>query len=370
MKLEARRDSGMPAGPRDLAPPHRVGRFTGRHALAGAAGACLLGAMLIVPVVSRATAVPFGTEQSLGRAAASTGRYFGAAVDVNRLRDPQYTAALDANFTSVTPENVMKWDATEPVQGTFTFDGADMVFDHATSRGMEVRGHTLVWHAQLPAWVAHLPTADALRSAMNAHIIGVMSHYKGRIYSWDVVNEAFQDGDSGARRSSPFRDRLGDGFIEEAFRTAHSVDPNAKLCYNDYNIDGMNAKSNAVYAMVKDFKARGVPIDCVGFQSHLGSVPGDYQANMQRFADLGVDVPITELDISGSGGAQAGAYSAVVTACLAISRCPGITVWGVSDATSWRGNDTPTLLDGNYLKKPAYLAALAAMDGAPTAGRR
>ncbi|HEY6798957.1 MAG TPA: endo-1,4-beta-xylanase, partial [Kineosporiaceae bacterium] len=289
MKRQATGDRGMPAG-----------RFTGRRPVVGAVGACLLGAMLIVPVLSRATAATLGAGDTLGGAAASTGRYFGAAVDANRLRDPQYTATLDANFTAVTPENAMKWDATEPVRGTFTFDGADMVFDHATRRGMKVRGHTLVWHAQLPAWVGNLPTADALRSAMKAHITGVMSHYKGRIYSWDVVNEAFQDGGSGAHRSSPFQDRLGNGFIEEAFRTARSVDPSAKLCYNDYNIDGVNAKSNAVYAMVKDFKARGVPIDCVGFQSHLGNVstvPGDYQANMQRFADLGVDVPITELDI-------------------------------------------------------------------------
>jgi endo-1,4-beta-xylanase len=355
----------MLEGLRGRAPGRRTGGFTGRRALAGAVGACLIGAMLAIPVVSRATAATIGQEETLGGAAASTGRYFGAAVDVNHLADGQYVAALDANFTSVTPENAMKWDATEPVQGRFSFDGADALFGHALSRGMKVRGHTLVWHGQLPEWVGNLPTADAVRSAMNAHITGVMAHYAGRIYSWDVVNEAFQDGDSGAHRSSVFQDRLGDGFIEEAFRTARSVDPNAKLCYNDYNIEGVNAKSNAVYAMVKDFKARGVPIDCVGIQSHLGgNVPGDYQANLQRFADLGVDVPITELDISGSGGAQADAYNAVAKACQAVSRCTGITVWGVSDATSWRGNDTPTLLDGTYGKKPAYRAAVNALSGA------
>ncbi|EFF88417.1 LOW QUALITY PROTEIN: endo-1,4-beta-xylanase A, partial [Streptomyces sp. e14] len=230
----------------------------------------------------------------------------------------------------MTPENEMKWDATEPTRGTFTFSAADQIVTHAQSKAMKIRGHTLVWHSQLPSWVSGLGAAD-LRTAMNNHITQVMQHYKGKIYAWDVVNEAFQDGSSGARRSSPFQDKLGDGFIEEAFRTARSVDPGAKLCYNDYNTDGVNAKSTAVYNMVKDFKSRGVPIDCVGFQSHFNSaspVPSDYQANLQRFADLGVDVQITELDIEGSGSAQATSYGNVVKACLAVTRCTGMTVWG------------------------------------------
>jgi endo-1,4-beta-xylanase len=198
-----------------------------------------------------------------------------------------------------------------------------------------------------------------------------MQHYKGKIHSWDVVNEAFQDGSSGARRSSPFQDKLGSGFMEEAFRTARAADPNAKLCYNDYNTDGVNAKSNAVYAMVKDFKSRGVPIDCVGFQSHFNPaspVPSDYQANLQRFADLGVDVQITELDIEGSGSAQATNYGNVVKACLAVSRCTGITVWGITDKYSWRSSGTPLLFDSNYAKKPAYDAVLAALGGSGNDG--
>jgi endo-1,4-beta-xylanase len=198
-----------------------------------------------------------------------------------------------------------------------------------------------------------------------------MGHYKGKIHSWDVVNEAFQDGSSGARRSSPFQDKLGNGFIEEAFRTARAADPAAKLCYNDYNTDGINAKSNAVYNMVKDFKARGVPIDCVGFQSHFNSaspVPSDYQANLQRFADLGVEVQITELDIEGSGTSQATSYGNVVKACLAVTRCTGITVWGITDKYSWRASGTPLLFDSNYNKKPAYTAVLSALGGSSGGG--
>ncbi|MGY1502592.1 endo-1,4-beta-xylanase [Streptomyces sp. QTS52] len=307
---------------------------------------------------------------TLGAAATEKGRYFGTAVAANHLGESAYVTTLDNEFTSVTPENEMKWDATESARGSFTFTAADQIVSHAQSHGMKVRGHTLVWHSQLPGWVGGLAAAD-LRTAMNNHITQVMTHYKGKIHSWDVVNEAFQDGASGARRSSPFQDKLGNGFIEEAFRTARSVDPAAKLCYNDYNTDGVNAKSTAVYNLVKDFKARGVPIDCVGFQSHFNSaspVPGDYQANLQRFADLGVDVQITELDIEGSGSAQATSYGNVVKACLAVSRCAGITVWGITDKYSWRASGTPLLFDGNYGRKAAYTSVLTALGGTGSGG--
>ncbi|MCX5414765.1 endo-1,4-beta-xylanase [Streptomyces sp. NBC_00059] len=307
---------------------------------------------------------------ALGDAAAAKGRYFGTAVAANHLGEAAYASTLDAQFDSVTPENEMKWDALEGTRNSFNFTAADQIVSHAQSKGMKVRGHTLVWHSQLPGWVSGLAATD-LRSAMNNHITQVMTHYKGKIHSWDVVNEAFQDGSTGARRSSPFQDKLGDGFIEEAFRTARTVDADAKLCYNDYNTDGQNAKSNAVYAMVKDFKQRGVPIDCVGFQSHFNSnspVPSDFQANLQRFADLGVDVQITELDIEGSGTAQAANYAKVVNACLAVTGCKGLTVWGVTDKYSWRSSGTPLLFDGDYNKKPAYDAVLAALGGSSGGG--
>ncbi|WP_263102262.1 endo-1,4-beta-xylanase [Kitasatospora sp. DSM 101779] len=307
---------------------------------------------------------------TLGASAAAKGRYFGTAVAAGHLGESAYASTLDTEFTAVTPENEMKWDAVEATRNSFNFASADQIVAHAQGKNMKVRGHTLVWHSQLPGWVGGLSAID-LRTAMNNHITQVMTHYKGKIYAWDVVNEAYQDGSSGARRSSPFQDKLGDGYIEEAFRTARSVDPNAKLCYNDYNTDGQNAKSNAVYAMVKDFKQRGVPIDCVGFQSHFNSaspVPSDYRANLQRFADLGVDVQITELDIEGSGSAQATSYTNVVNACLAVTRCTGITVWGITDKYSWRSSGTPLLFDGNYGKKAAYTAVLSALGGSGSGG--
>ncbi|MDO0924287.1 endo-1,4-beta-xylanase [Streptomyces sp. TG1A-8] len=342
----------------------RKGRGGVRSALSAAAVG-LLAAAAIPALAHQAAAA-----DTLGSAAAGKGRYFGTAVAVSHLGESAYAGTLDREFTAVTPENEMKWDATESSRGTFTFGSADQIVSHAQAHSMKVRGHTLVWYSQLPSWVSSLSATD-LRTAMNNHITQVMQHYKGKIYAWDVVNEAFQDGGSGARRSSPFQDKLGNGYIEEAFRTARAVDPNAKLCYNDYNTDGVNAKSNAVYNMVKDFKSRGVPIDCVGFQSHFNSaspVPSDYQANLQRFADLGVDVQITELDIEGSGTAQATNYSNVVRACLAVSRCTGLTVWGITDKYSWRSSGTPLLFDSNYNNKPAYDAVLSALGGSGSGG--
>ncbi|SDT81289.1 endo-1,4-beta-xylanase [Actinoplanes derwentensis] len=301
---------------------------------------------------------------TLGAAAAEKGRYFGTAVAAYKLSDSVYSGILNREFNSVTPENEMKWDATEPTQGTFTFTSADTIVNRAVSIGAKVRGHALAWHSQQPSWAQNL-SGTALRNAMVNHVTQVTTHYRGKIDSWDVVNEAFADGSTGARRTSNLQS-TGNDWIEVAFRTARAADPAAKLCYNDYNTDGQNAKSNAVYAMVSDFKARGVPIDCVGFQSHFNAaspLPSDYQANLQRFADLGVDVQITELDIEGSGTAQANSFAAATNACLAVTRCNGITVWGIRDTDSWRASGTPLLFDGNGNPKAAYTAVLNALGG-------
>jgi endo-1,4-beta-xylanase len=300
---------------------------------------------------------------TLGASAAEKGRYFGAAVAAGKLGDSTYVTILNREFNSVTPENEMKWDATEPSRGSFSYANADRIVNHARSRGMQVRGHTLAWHSQQPGWAQSL-SGSTLRSAMVNHITQVATHFRGQIHSWDVVNEAFADGSSGARRDSNLQ-RTGNDWIEVAFRTARAADPAAKLCYNDYNTDGINPKSTGIYNMVADFKARGVPIDCVGFQSHLtNSVAGDYQANLQRFANLGVDVQITELDIAGSN--QASVYASVVSSCLAVSRCNGITVWGIRDSDSWRTGQNPLLFDASGNKKAAYTATLNALNAGST----
>jgi len=327
-----------------------------RAVLAGALGVLGAAAALVAPPPAAAA------ENTLGAAAAQSGRYFGTAIASGRLNDSVYTTIASREFNMVTAENEMKIDATEPQQNQFNFSSGDRVYNWAVQNGKRVRGHTLAWHAQQPGWMQNLG-GSALRQAMINHINGVMAHYKGKIAQWDVVNEAFADGSSGGRRDSNLQ-RTGNDWIEVAFRTAHAADPSAKLCYNDYNIENWTwAKTQGVYSMVRDFKQRGVPIDCVGFQSHFNSgspYNGNFRTTLQNFAALGVDVAITELDIQ---GASASTYANVTNDCLAVSRCLGITVWGVRDTDSWRSEQTPLLFDGNGNKKAAYTSVLNALNG-------
>ncbi|MCU7827164.1 endo-1,4-beta-xylanase [Kitasatospora sp. DSM 101779] len=325
-------------------------------------------AVSVIAVLIPAPAAQAAGAGTLGDAAAGSGRYFGTAVAAGRLGDATYATVLDREFKMVTPENEMKWDTVEPSRGSFNFAPADAIVNHATAHGQRMRGHTLVWHSQLPNWVNTIGDANTLRTVMNNHITAEMTHYKGKIYAWDVVNEAFADGGSGQHRPSVFQNLLGNGFIEEAFRTARNTDASAKLCYNDYNIENWtDAKTQGVYRMVKDFKSRGVPIDCVGLQSHFGAggPPAGFRTTLSNFAALGVDVQITELDIAQAAPA---AYSAAVQACLDVARCTGITVWGIRDSDSWRTGENPLLFDNNGNKKPAYNAALTTLDGGSSTG--
>ncbi|MDX3799777.1 endo-1,4-beta-xylanase [Streptomyces sp. AK04-3B] len=339
------------------APPRSVGRRKIRGLLPTlVAGVLGVVAALAVPPTAHAA------ENTLGAAAAQSGRYFGTAVASGRLGDSAYTSIAGREFNSVTAENEMKIDATEPQRGQFNFSAGDRVYNWAVQNGKQVRGHTLAWHSQQPGWMQSL-SGSTLRQAMIGHINGVMAHYKGKMAQWDVVNEAFADGGSGGRRDSNLQ-RTGNDWIEVAFRTARAADPAAKLCYNDYNVENWTwAKTQAVYSMVRDFKQRGVPIDCVGFQSHFNSgspYNSNFRTTLQNFAALGVDVAITELDIQ---GASATTYANVANDCLAVPRCLGVTVWGVRDTDSWRSQDTPLLFNGDGSKKAAYTAVLNALNG-------
>ncbi|MFE0907433.1 endo-1,4-beta-xylanase [Streptomyces rochei] len=336
-------------------------RSTVRRKIRGLLLALVIGATgtataLVTPPTAHAA------ESTLGAAAAQSGRYFGVAIASGKLGDSAYTSIANREFNSVTAENEMKIDATEPQRGRFDFSAADRVYNWAVQNGKEVRGHTLAWHSQQPGWMQSL-SGSALRQAMIDHINGVMAHYKGKIAQWDVVNEAFADGSSGARRDSNLQ-RTGNDWIEVAFRTARAADPSAKLCYNDYNVENWTwAKTQAMYNMVRDFKQRGVPIDCVGFQSHFNSgspYNSNFRTTLQNFAALGVDVAVTELDIQ---GASPTTYANVVNDCLAVSRCLGVTVWGVRDMDSWRSGDTPLLFNNDGSKKPAYTSVLNALNG-------
>ena len=319
---------------------------------------------VLVAVIVSLIALPVSAASTLGAAAAQSGRYFGTAIANGRLGDSTYTTIAAREFNMVTAENEMKMDATEPQQNVFNFTAGDSIYNWATSHGMKVRGHTLAWHGQQPTWMQSM-SGTALRNALINHINGVVNHYKGKLVYWDVVNEAFADDGSQNRRNSNLQ-QTGNDWIEVAFKTAHAADPGVKLCYNDYNIENWSAgKTQGVYNMVKDFKARGVPIDCVGFQSHFGSggMPSNFQTTLSNFAALGVDVALTELDIA---SAPTTAYANVTNACLAVSRCVGITVWGVRDSDSWRSSESPLLFDGSGNKKAAYTSVLNALNAVGT----
>jgi GH35 family endo-1,4-beta-xylanase/poly(3-hydroxybutyrate) depolymerase len=328
----------------------------GRHrlVLAGLLSVLVAGGSLLLPRLAEAAT-------TLGAAAAQSGRYFGAAIAAGRLNDSAYSTIAAREFNMITAENEMKPDATQPQRGQFSFGAGDQIYNWATARGLKVRGHTLAWHAQQPGWMQSLSGSN-LRQAMIDHINGVMAHYRGKLVAWDVVNEAFNE--DGSRRQSNLQG-TGNDWIEVAFRTARAADPSTKLCYNDYNIENWSyGKTQGVYRMVQDFKARGVPIDCVGLQTHFtggSSLPSNFQTTLSSFAALGVDVALTEADVTNASTTQ---YAGLTQACLNVPRCVGITVWGVRDSDSWRSNENPLLFDGGGNKKPAYTSVLNALNAA------
>ncbi len=307
-------------------------------------------------------------------AQAAGGRYFGSDMTGNLLSQSTVTQLQSQQFNMVTPGNEMKWDTTEPSNGTFNFGPGDQIVSYAQANGERVRCHNLVWQSQLPSWVSALP-ASQVQAAMETHITTEATHYKGECYAWDVVNEPFNS--DGSFVSDPFFNAMGSGYIADALRTAHAADPNAKLYLNDYNIEGENAKSNAMFSLAQSLLAQGVPLNGIGFESHfiLGQIPSDMQANMQRFANLGLDVAVTELDdritlpaTSANLTQQATDFSAVVKDCLGVSRCVGVTQWAVGDADSWvpgtfSGQGAATMFDQNYNPKPAFTSVQNTLAG-------
>jgi len=267
----------------------------------------------------------------------------------------------------------MKWDPIEKTRGAEDFSGGDAIAAYAAAHGMQLKGHALVWHQAVPSWVGGLD-ADTLRVELERHIRSVASHYAGRVLAWDVVNEAIDDNGFGLR-NSVFRQKLGDGYIAEAFRVAHEADPHALLFYNDYGGEGLGGKSDAIYALVRDLRAQGVPIDGVGLQMHIRAAAppadGDVAANMRRLAALGLKVNISEMDVRvgdtgtpASLAAQKAVYHALVGVCVAEPACHAVTFWGFTDAHSWiysqYGPDAPLLFDAQYAAKPAFYGVLDA----------
>ena len=316
--------------------------------------------------------------QSLRDLAVQRGILMGSAVDPSHFGEPDYAGTLAREFNQVEAENAMKFGPIHPGPMTYNFMPADAIVSFAQANGMAIRGHNLVWYNQLPAWLTSGAsyTSAQLSSILQDHINTVVGHYAGRIYAWDVVNEAF-NGDGSLRSflwyDSPGIGLPGTGYIEQALRWAHAADPGARLFYNDYGAEVINTKSDAIYKMAQDFKARGVPLDGIGLQMHLTLNPGSLasmDANIKRLTDLGLEVQITELDVrlpvNTSGTAtpanlatEAQIYHDIVALCLKYARCTAIQTWGFSDKYSWIPGTYPGFgaaleFDTGYQAKPAY----------------
>jgi endo-1,4-beta-xylanase len=314
---------------------------------------------------------------SAARPSAAPGRVaLGAAVGlahIDALGAPYVDTFLD-HFAALTPENEMKMEALRPQPARWDFGPADRLVGFAAAHGKAVRGHTLVWHSQLPNWVTGRAwTRRALRRYLREYVHTVVAHFRGRVGEWDVVNEPLDE--RGGLRASLWRDVIGPGYVADAVRWAREADPDATLLLNDHGAEGRNAKSDGLLALARRLREDGVPLDGIGFQMHVStrSFPDEraLRANLVRFADLGLEVQVTEMDVpcqvrSGSVAerlrAQAAVYAQVARACASVPACRRLGVWGVSDAASWRGAARrPLLFDAAHRPKPAWDAVAEAL---------
>ncbi len=326
--------------------------------------------------------------QSLRQEAQQSGVLIGTAVRPAQLSETLYATTLAREFNMVEPEDVMKWWVLRPDQGTYDFRQGDELIRFAQAHQMEVRGHCLIWGRNNPEWLTtgHF-NPEQLARMLHDHIDRVMKHYAGQVFAWDVVNEAMDE--KGNLRDSIWYNQpgigmagQGTGYIEQAFRWAHEADAHALLFYNEAEGEGMNRKSDAIYAMAKDFQDRHVPIDGVGLQLHISTLDTDAQKlaaelskNIARLSALGLQVHVTELDVSVPVDAfgvshpedlarQAEIYRKIVRACLNNAGCTAIQMWGFTDKYSWIGSHShgthgqALLFDREYRPKMAYRAVL------------
>ncbi len=314
------------------------------------------------------------------------GMHIGSALIPQDIDTPSYAAIAASQFNVYTPGNEMKWQVVEPEPGVYDWTGADNLVHFAEQNGARVRGHTLLWHNQLPTWLTTgvangSITTSQLWGLLEQHVFIEVGRYRGRIWQWDVANEFFLDANpSGIDPNNFWIQALGPTCIPKAYIWAHEADPGAILVYNDYNIageDGTNAKSDAVFAWAGQMLDQGVPLMAIGNQGHLDTQYGfsgqRFQADLERYTTLGLKVAITEADVRTFVNnatdqvptdnlalfAQPFEFGQMIKAAIAVPECLSFTVWGFTDADSWvpgffTGEGYATLYDVNLNPKPAY----------------
>ncbi|CAN5145381.1 endo-1,4-beta-xylanase [soil metagenome] len=314
----------------------------------------------------------------------------GAAIDVGLLQNNSlYRNTLLLQENSITTENTLKWPAVHPAENTFDFTGGDYIADFCAANNKRMHGHCLVWYQSNPDWLKNF-SGDSLawEQLFKTHIQTVVTHYKGKATSWDVLNEAFHDEDASLRvndvnTTDNFDDgciwarHLGRDYIARAFIYAHEADPDALLFYNDYGQEWSERKTDSIIALVNDFKTRNIPINGLGIQMHtsINAATDGITKAFQKLAATGLLIHISELDIAvnPSGNAsitfsaalaqqQADRYAFIVREYKL--RVPdaqqyGITTWNLGDKDSWirsyyNRKDWPLLFDDGYARKPAF----------------
>ena len=332
-----------------------------------------------------------GPPPALRELAAARGIGIGVAVAAHALRgDSLYRRTLAREFGLVTTENALKFEPLRPAPDRWEFGDADTIVAFAERHGMRVRGHTLVWKRQLPCWLTEgADSGAALAALLREHIRTVVGRYRGRIAVWDVVNEPLANQitadtpPDSLLRPTLWLKRLGPEHIELAFRWAHEADPGARLFLNETGAEAEGPKADALYELLRDLLARGVPVHGVGLQMHLKlRRPADTESvlrNMRRLASLGLEVQVTEMevelarapgDIREQLDGQARLYREVLAACLAVPRCTAFVMWGMTDRYTWQDPDTPLLFDAEYRPKPAYDAVRALLESPGLRSRR
>jgi endo-1,4-beta-xylanase len=398
------KNEGTPEAMKSIHPSYLTRRkFLCAASAAGAIATGLLPAGL--SAVQAAAPIDDSGPNALQAHAKARGLLFGSAVvpsllDVDGFAagattDP-YTRMFATQAGILVGENAMKWRALRPTPGVFDFSQADRIMRFASLAGQRVRGHNLCWHESVPDWLKSTANKDNARQLLTEHILTVAGHFRGRLHSWDVVNEAINppDGLPDGLRKTMWLDLIGPDYLELAFRTAAIADPDAKLTYNDYAIEldtpAQTAKREAVLALLRRFKSKGVPIHALGVQSHLdatGPVAGKgLQQLIREAARMGLEVYVTEMDVNTHavpGGpeeqdaAVAKVFRDYLGLVLAEPNVPLVLTWGLDSGHSWLNNphddqhrrpdgsrERPLPFDDSLQPTPAFLALRNALDKA------